>query len=321
MKKIIGLGNCLVDVLVQLPNDEILESLGLPAGSMQLIDIKEKEKIDSCVGNMEKRMIPGGSAANTIKALGSAGVGAGFIGKIADDANGSFFAETLGGVGVKTFLARGKGAATGVANTFITPDGQRTFATYLGISGSLDTSDVRTEMLDGYDILYVEGYMVQNRRLVDFVMSEAKRRGMKVCLDLASYNVVEGNLEFFRHLLTEYVDIVFANEEESRAVTGKAPGTALLELGDMCETAVVKLGANGSSAKKGGEVVSVPACEVPLVVDTTGAGDYFAAGFLDAMIHGRDIEGCLLQGGRLSAKVIQVVGCPIFSQSVTDAIR
>lgn len=313
MKKILGLGNCLVDILVQLTENEALQPLGLPAGSMQLIDLSEKEKIDGFLAEAEIRKVPGGSAANTIKALANGGVGCGFVGKIAHDDNGEFFLKTLQGVGVETFLAYGGGAATGVANTFITPDGQRTFATYLGISGSLSATDVKPEMLQGYDCLYVEGYMVQNYELMDHVMGLAKQKGMKVCLDLASYNVVEANLDFFHHLLNDYVDIVFANEEESHAVTGCAPAEALLKLGELCEVAIVKLGAKGASAIMGGKVVKVPAIDVPTVVDSTGAGDYFAAGFLKAFVEGKDLEASLNEGSELSAKVIQVVGCPILS--------
>ncbi|MGN1213582.1 MAG: adenosine kinase, partial [Bacteroidaceae bacterium] len=249
--------------------------------------------------------------ANTIKALSRNGVGVGFIGKIAADDNGDFFASTLERVGVKTFLTRGEGEATGVANTFISPDGQRTFATYLGISGSLGADEVKAEMLDGYDIVFVEGYLVQNRPLVEFVMSEAKKRGMEVCLDLASYNIVEENLDFFNHLLKDYVDIVFANEEESRALTSASPEEALALLSEMCETSVVKLGARGSSARRGTETAVVAAQKVEKVVDTTGAGDYFAAGFLEGYIKGESLADCLARGGGLSAEVIQVIGCPI----------
>ena len=311
MKKIIGLGNCLVDSLVKLADNGMLLQLGLPVGSMQLIDKREKEKIDDCVARMDVGRVPGGSAANTIKALARNGVEVGFIGKIAADANGDFFASTLEKVGVKTFLTRGEGEATGVANTFISPDGQRTFATYLGISGSLGVSEVKAEMLDGYDIVYVEGYLVQNRELVEFVMSEAKKRGMEVCLDLASYNIVEENLDFFNHLLKDYVDIVFANEEESHALTSALPEEALAVLGGMCATAVVKLGARGSSARRGAETVVVSAQKVERVVDTTGAGDYFAAGFLEGYIKGESLAESLERGGSLSAEVIQVIGCPI----------
>lgn len=311
MKKIIGMGNCLVDVLMKLTDNSVLVRLDLPIGSMQLIDKSEKERIDLLLKNQDVSRVPGGSAANTIKALAKAGVEVGFVGKIADDDMGNFFADTLSSVGVRTFLTRGEGEATGVANTFISQDGQRTFATYLGISGSIGVADVTEDMLRGYDYLYVEGYLVQNYALMDHVMGMAKAMGLKVCLDLASYNVVEANLEFFRHLLADYVDIVFANEEESKALTGKEPNEALEELGRMCEVAVVKLGSKGTSAMRGNEKVVVAAREVAEVVDTTGAGDYFAAGFLDAMIRQKTLKECLDRGGELAAGVIQVIGCPI----------
>lgn len=311
MKKIIGLGNCLVDVLAKINDDRLLAELGLPSGSMQLIDSIEKEKIDLRLQYESKTNVPGGSAANTIKALAKAGAEVGFIGKVADDEKGRFFAEAMQSVGVKTMLAKGTDGATGVANTFIQPNGQRTFATYLGISGSLSADDVKPEMLEEYDILYVEGYLVQNHMLIDSVMQMAKKQGMTICLDLASYNIVENDTEFFRYLLESFVDIVFANEEESKAFTGSEPMTALGQLAAMCDIAVVKLGANGSSAQRGNEVARVDAPEVAQVVDTTGAGDYFAAGFLYAYINGESLEKCLQKGGELSAEVIQVIGCPI----------
>lgn len=311
MKKIIGLGNCLVDILVQMSDSRLLAELGLPSGSMQLIDSFEKEKIDLRLQYETKTRMPGGSAANTIKALAKLGAPVGFIGKVADDDNGNFFAEALQGVGVETYLVKGEGAATGEANTFIAQDGQRTFATYLGISGSLSVPEVLPEMLDGYDILYVEGYLVQNYALMDYVMQIAKQKGMKVCLDLASFNIVENDRNFFEYLIDSFVDIVFANEEESLAFTGRQPDAALALLAEKCEIAVVKLGARGSSAQKGAEVAKVPAHTVPQVVDTTGAGDFFAAGFLYAYINDGTLEECLLKGGELSAEIIQKIGCPI----------
>lgn len=311
MKKIIGLGNCLVDVLARLQDERLLAELGLPVGSMQLIDSREKECIDLRLQYETKERVPGGSAANTIKALAREGAEVGFIGKVANDEYGQFFAETLQSVGVKTYITKGEGDATGVANTFITPDGQRTFATYLGISGSLSITDIASEILDDYDILYVEGYLVQNLALIDGIMQLAKSKHMTICLDLASYNIVDGARDFFRYMLEEFVDIVFANEEESFAYTGKAPNEALAELAALCDIAVVKLGANGSSAQKGTEVARVAAAPVEKVVDTTGAGDYFAAGFLSAYINGGTLEECLIKGGQLSAEIIQVVGCPI----------
>lgn len=301
----------MVDVLAKLQDERLLAELGLPVGSMQLIDSREKEFIDLRLQYETKERVPGGSAANTIKALAREGVEVGFIGKVADDEYGHFFADTLNSAGVNTYITMGEGDATGVANTFITPDGQRTFATYLGISGSLAITDIVSDILDDYDILYVEGYLVQNYALIDGVMQMAKAKHMTICLDLASYNIVESSHDFFRYMLEEFVDIVFANEEESQAYTGKSPAEALAEMAQLCDIAVVKLGAAGSSAQKGTEVVRVAAAPVEKVVDTTGAGDYFAAGFLSAYINNGTLEECLINGSKLAAEVIQEIGCPI----------
>lgn len=311
MKKIIGLGNCLVDMLVQLHDERLLTELGLPEGSMQIIDKKEKEEIALRLQYEKTSRVPGGSAANTIKALANEGAEVGFIGKVADDENGEFFVNELQSLGVNTQIVKTQGGATGVASTFISPNGQRTFATYLGVSSTLSLEDVLPEMLEGYDILYVEGYLVQNYALIDNVMQIAKKMGMTICLDLASYNIVEEQRGFFTYLLEQFVDIVFANEEESYAITEKAPAEALAQLASMCDIAVVKLGANGSSAQRGDEAVRVPAVPVPQVVDTTGAGDFFAAGFLSAYINGGSLADGLAKGSELSAKVIQIVGVSV----------
>lgn len=311
MKKVIGLGNCLVDILVQLQDERLLTELALPEGSMQIIDDIEKEKIDLRLQYEKTSKVPGGSAANTIKALAHEGVEVGFIGKVANDANGAFFANELKTLGVTTQLVVSASGATGEATTFISHNGQRTFATYLGVSSTLGVDDVLPKMLEGYDILYVEGYLVQNYSLMDYVMQTAKQMGMTICLDLASYNIVEEQRGFFTYLLEQFVDIVFANEEESRALTEKNPAQALTQLASLCDIAVVKLGAGGSSAQRGDEVARIPAEPVEKVVDTTGAGDFFAAGFLSALINGASLEDCLRRGGQLSAKVIQQVGVTI----------
>jgi len=311
MKKIIGFGNCLVDILVQLQDKRLLTELGLPEGSMQLIDRGEKENIDLRLQYEKTSKVPGGSAANTIKALAHQGVEVGFIGKIGDDQYGQFFADELKGLGVNTQLVVSPNKATGVATTFISPDGQRTFATFLGASSTLSVEDIKPEMLDGYDILYVEGYLVQNYALMDHVMKIAKEKKMTICLDLASYNVVEQARDFFEYLLDTFVDIVFANEEESFAITGREPAPALNMLAEKCKVAVVKLGAKGSSAKSGDEVARVAAVPVEKVVDTTGAGDFFAAGFLSTYIQGGSLTESLAKGGELSAKVIQMVGVSV----------
>ena len=136
----------------------------------------------------------------------------------------------------------------------------------------------------------------------------AKEAGLQVCLDMASYNIVENDLDFFTMLINKYVDIVFANEEEAKAFTGKEAKEALSEIAQMCSIAIVKLGAKGSYIKKGTEEIRIQAVPVEKAIDTTGAGDYFAAGFLYGLICGYSLEKCASIGSILSANIIQVIG-------------
>ena len=308
MQKIIGIGNSLVDVLARVNHEELLEEMKLPKGSMQLIDSEELALISKRMRTFEHTRASGGSAANTMKALAKMGVDAGFIGKTAADEFGLFFRSELENSGVHTSLICKKTGSTGIASTFITPDGQRTFATYLGVSAGLNADDITADLFEGYDILYIEGYLVQNHELIEHTMNLAKHKRMTICLDLASYNIVENDHDFFQSLLARYVDIVFANEEEARAFIGHDMDEAARELGKLCPVAVVKLGSHGSSVFAHNEYHACPAEKVKNIVDTTGAGDYFAAGFLDAYVHEEPLESCIRQGGILAASVIQVIG-------------
>lgn len=306
MKQVIGIGNALVDALFRVPGDGILEELGLPKGSMQLIDTERYREIGQRMQDVPQALATGGSACNTILALARMGGAPGAIGKIGDDEYGRFFAENCRQSGIRPHLL-GDTLPTGVASTFITPDGQRTFGTYLGAAARMTAEDIEADWFEGYGYLYIEGYLVQNHQLIERVADMARERGLKVCLDLASYNIVEADRAFFAHLLTK-TDIVFANEEEARAFTGKAPAEALAELAGICETAVVKTGADGAMAQSGAETAHTPAVPVPAVIDTTAAGDFFAAGFLHAHAGGRRLEACLRCGAVLAAEVIQTVG-------------
>lgn len=309
MQKIIGIGNALVDILVRVSHDGVLQALNLPKGSMQLVDSATLGLISKRVRTLEHTRASGGSAANTVKALARMGAETGFIGKTASDEFGMFFRRELESAGVQVVPAGRPGnGSTGIASTFITPDGGRTFATYLGAAAELRDSDITEDMLKGYDILYVEGYLVQNHALMERVLSLAAKGRMTVCLDLASYNVVAAERDFFRSILARYVDIVFANEEEARAFTGEDPLKAARRLGDLCRVGVVKMGERGSCVMADGEITRSAAVKVDRVVDTTGAGDYFAAGFLYALVAGGGPAECLAMGSRLASRVIRVVG-------------
>ena len=197
---------------------------------------------------------------------------------------------------------------SGVASTFISPDGERTFGTYLGAAATLKAEDLSREMFKGYTYLFIEGYLVQDHDMILRAIELAKEAGLQICLDMASYNIVEQDHDFFSLLINKYVDIVFANEEEAKAFTGKEPEEALDVIAKMCSIAIVKLGARGSLIRKGTEEVHVHAVTVDRVIDTTGAGDYFAAGFLYGLTCGYSLEKCGKIGSILSGSIIRVIG-------------
>ena len=308
MDKIIGIGNALTDVLVAMEDDALLSRLRLPTGGMTLIDASRLAEIDASLKGLSHRISTGGSAANTIAALAHLRVQTGFVGKVGDDRYGRFFAESLGRQGTDGRLAISRGLPSGVAMTFISPDGERTFATHLGAAADLKAGDLSGEMFAGGLCLYVEGYLVQDPAMMGRAMALAKEAGLTICMDLASYNVVAANRDFFRRMLAEQVDIVFANEEEAKAFTGKEPCEALAELAGLCSIAVVKVGKRGSMVRKAQETVCVGAEHVEHVADTTGAGDFFAAGFLYGLTCGYSLERCARAGSLLAAYVIQTVG-------------
>lgn len=316
--RVLGIGNALVDALVQVQDEALLTEMNLPKGSMQLIDTEGYEAVCRRLSQMQVKRATGGSAANTVLALAQLGAQPGIIGRVSEDDNGHFFADNCKRVGIETFLLPSE-LPTGVASTFITPDGQRTFATYLGAAATLHADDLRPEWLEGYSYLYIEGYLVQDHDLICRAVEMAHAAGLKVCLDLASYNIVEAQHEFFSYLL-DHTDIVFANEEEALAFTGKGPREALDLLAQRCEVAVVKTGKEGAMARRGEEFAQAPAEPVAQVVDTTAAGDFFAAGFLYRHAQGAPLADCLEAGGAVAGAVIQVVGTQLADQT-WDALR
>lgn len=307
MDKIIGMGNALVDVLVRIDDDSLLEKLHLPKGSMQLIQEDTLSEIRKYTSGMKIHRSTGGSAGNTVCALAALGANPGFIGKIGQDETGAFFGDTLRQRGVNALLATCD-LPSGIASTFISTDGERTFGTYLGAAATLRAEDLSRKMFAGYNYLYIEGYLLQDHDLMLRAVQLAKEEGLQVCLDMASYNVVEAERDFFDQLIVKYVDIVFANESEALAYTGKAPHEALEEIASKCSIVVVKTGKEGSLVKKGTEVIQLLSCPVDNVLDTTGAGDFYAAGFMYGLTCGYSLEKCVQISTILATAVIQEVG-------------
>lgn len=307
MDKIIGMGNALVDVLVRIDDDSLLEKLHLPKGSMQLIQEDTLSEIRKYTSGMKIHRSTGGSAGNTVCVLAALGANPGFIGKVGQDETGAFFGDTLRQRGVNALLATCD-LPSGIASTFISTDGERTFGTYLGAAATLRAEDLSRKMFAGYNYLYIEGYLLQDHDLMLRAVQLAKEEGLQVCLDMASYNVVEAERDFFDQLIVKYVDIVFANESEALAYTGKAPHEALEEIASKCSIAVVKTGKEGSLVKKGTEVIQLLSCPVDNVLDTTGAGDFYAAGFMYGLTCGYSLEKCVQISTILATAVIQEVG-------------
>ncbi|GBU08736.1 adenosine kinase [Bacteroidales bacterium] len=304
--KILGMGNALVDVLARIKDDSLLKQLQLPKGSMQLIDEEKRAHIFKEIANLEISMATGGSVSNTCLALAKLGNEAGFIGKVGNDTYGNFYLKEIKEAGVVAHLSI-EDAPSGTAMTLISPDGERTFGTYLGVSAQLNKDDLDASIFKNYDYLYLEGYLVQNYELVEEALKLAKSLKIKIATDLSSYNVVEDNREFLLKMIQQYVDIVFANEEEARALTGKNSEEAIVEIAKMVDIAIVKIGERGSLIAQGEKTIKVPALKVKML-DATAAGDFFTAGFFYGLSQKVSLEKCAQIGTLLAANVIQTVG-------------
>jgi sugar/nucleoside kinase (ribokinase family) len=305
-KTVLGIGNALTDVLVEA-TDAMLAEFDLPKGSMQLVDAKRSAQLMERLGkSCTERRCAGGCASNTITGLGELGVKTAFIGKVGRDEVGAFFEQDLHSHGVESKLLKSD-TPSGIALALITPDGERTFATHLGAAVELTDDDLSPGMFEGADTFHIEGYLVQNQALIAGAIKKAKRAGCTVSIDLAAYNVVAENLDFLQGILDTGLDVVFCNEDEAREFTGKEEEQALEQLAGRCEVAVVKLGERGSLVARGKQRVHVPV-ETISAIDTTGAGDLYATGFLYGLVNDRSLEDCARIGSIVAREVIQIMG-------------
>ncbi|HDR52972.1 MAG TPA: adenosine kinase [Mariniphaga anaerophila] len=306
---ILGIGNALVDVIIALENDTVLAKFGLPRGSMTLVDAELSRNIYKATRFNNREITTGGSAANTIHALAALGTACGYLGKTGNDELGDIFRREFEKKNIKTFLLQSE-KGTGRVMAMVSPDSERTMATYLGAAADLKPEELKPEMFEGFGVLYVEGYLVQDHRLIETAVDLARQAKLKIAIDLSSFNIVEQNLAFLRRLTEEKVDIVFANEEEAFAFTGKKPDEALEKIAALCEIAVVKTGKEGSLIQRGNEKTKakiIPA----LAIDTTGAGDNYAAGFLYGLMNGFSLQKCGRIAALVSGKVVEVMGAKI----------
>lgn len=318
MKKVLGLGNALTDVLIQVSEDDLRE-LGLPKGSMNLISMEQNEQFQFRFASFRKKLVAGGSASNTVTTITQLGGKAAFIGKIGNDEVGDFYREDMLKNGVKPLLLTTSEKMSGCCIVLITPDGERTFATYLGAAADLKPEDINKEAFLGYDIFHIEGYLLQDHALIEKAMRLAKEAGCTISLDLASYNVVTENYDFLHNLVKKYVDIVFANEDESYAYTQLNAEEAVEEIAKECDIAIVKVGKRGSYIRQGDTKLHIGAITTSCT-DSTGAGDLYAGGFLHALSDGFDIRRCGEIGTIAAGRVVEIIGTKL-SEDTWDEIR
>ena len=318
MKRVIGIGNALTDVLVNLRNEEVLHKHNIARGSMSLVGTDLQSEISKEVAGLPHSLSLGGSADNTIRAMARLGSEVGFIGKVGHDNTGDRFEQALRNLGIEGKIFRGE-SPSGKCISLVSPDGERTMLTYLGAAAEMHAEDISPAIFEGYDCLYIEGYLVQEHSLIETAIRTAKEQGLQVAIDLASFNVVEENREFLHNIVKKYIDIVFANEDEARVFSGEAePINALQYISEMCDLVVVKIGMKGALIKHKGEVIHIGIMAAAKRVDTTGAGDFYAAGFMYGLCEGLSLRQCGTIGAITAGKVIEVVGPTLGEEAWSD---
>jgi sugar/nucleoside kinase (ribokinase family) len=308
---VLAIGNAIVDVIADA-DDAFLAAQSLDKGSMRLIDEAEAERLYGLMG--PGREASGGSAGNTAAGLAALGCKAGFIGQVANDQLGAIYRHDITSLGVEFPVAgRADVGATARCLILVTPDAQRTMNTFLGAAQELHSGAIDPATVADAAILYLEGYLwdpANPRAAMEAAIDAARAAGRKVAFTLSDTFCVERHRGDFLRLLEEgRIDILFANEAELAAMTGNDDfDAALRELGAKVPVLVVTRGANGAVALAGDERAAVPAQPIAKLVDTTGAGDLFAAGFLAGQARGLGLEPSLRLGAIAAAEVISHYG-------------
>jgi len=308
---VLAIGNAIVDIIA-VTDDAFLSLEGLEKGSMRLIDAAEATRLYDHMG--PAREVSGGSAGNTAAGVAALGGRSGFIGQVAEDQLGEIFRHDIRGVGVEFETPPiDIGVPTARSMVLVTPDGQRTMNTFLGAAQHLPAEAIDPKQIEDAAILYLEGYLWDPevpRRAMTQAIEIARGAGRKVAFTLSDSFCVDRHRDGFLQLIEgRFVDILFANEDEIRSLTGAADlEAAVAEVAAKVPLLVVTRSEKGALAVAGGERADVPAEPVEKVVDTTGAGDLFAAGFLAAHARGEGLERSLRTGAIAAAEVISHYG-------------
>jgi sugar/nucleoside kinase (ribokinase family) len=306
---IVGIGSALVDILTHEEEDFLLKT-GAVKGGMTLV-AKEDIERTLAISSGTPSIVSGGSACNTIVGIGKLGGKARFIGKCGNGDMGNLIENDLRRQNVEPALFRSD-SPTGRVLSIITPDAQRSMFTYLGASAETRPEEISINCFKDAAIVHVEGYLLFNPDLIQAALWAAKEAGAKISLDLASFTVVEESKELLTQLVENYVDILIANEDEAEAFSGfRDERMALEALSRKAEIAVLKVGARGSYISHAGGIIAVNPMGDGNALDTTGAGDLWAAGFLFGLVEGYPLEKCGEIGSACGYEVCQVIGANI----------
>jgi len=304
---VIGLGNMMMDFLVEVDDDRLLE-FDLKKGEMHLVDHEKAKLILSNINHTETA--PGGSAANTLRGVAFLGGKAILCGKVGNDPLGENLVQEIENHGVTTRISKHH-HTTGHSVSFITPDTERTMSTHLGAAIELSKEDILEEDIQNSKVLHLEGYQLEGptKEVVLYAIELAKKHGTLVSIDLADPGLIRRNKELLQSLIRK-VDIVFANEKEAKEFTGVEEVEAARELGKLVKIAIVKIGERGSLICSEGELVKVEGFPAK-AVDTTGAGDTFAAGFLYGYCQGWSLAKAGKLGSLLAARIVEKIGVKV----------
>jgi fructokinase len=309
-KKILGIGNAIVDVLAKV-NDEFLIKNNLVKGSMKLIDKFEFESLQKNI-KIEK-VVAGGSVANTMAGISYLKGSPSFIGKINSDKFGDLYKKSLEDIDVKfSYIKKDESLPTGASIILITPDSERTMCTYLGISSHLSAADISKNSILDHELIFLEGYLWDkgdSEKMFKHAISIAKENKIKIAMSLSDIFCVTRHKQDFYNLLRNDLNILIGNENEINELTGKENLLdSINQLKEFDKLIVVTRSDKGSLAIKNNEVINCESIKVDKILDLTGAGDLFAAGFLKEYLDKSDIKRCLTVGSMAASKIIQKIG-------------
>jgi len=309
-KKILGIGNAIVDVFVKVDDDFLLKN-NLIKGSMKLLEKQEFESLKSTI-KIEK-IEAGGSVANTMAGIAYLKADASFIGKIKSDEFGKIYKKSLEKINVSfLYSEKEENLSTGASLIFITPDSERTMCTYLGISSQLSKEDINEDYIKDYEIIFLEGYLWDkgiSEEMFKHVIYLAKKNNVKIAMSLSDIFCVTRHREDFFKLLKNDLNILIGNENEINELMQKNNLLdSMNELKNINKLIIITRSENGSVTVLNNEITNCESVKVEKVLDLTGAGDLFAAGFLKEYLDKSNIKKCLQTGSNLAAKIIQKVG-------------